>query len=387
MDIACTTVYDPKDPAAFGGRTYFQIQALQSQSAAMHFIGPLSKLKPPAAIALAKREFYRITNKRYYPSRDRIMVKEYSRQIARRLTKLHIDIVFSPESECSQPVAYLDCKQPIVTWTDAPWAAVVDFYPEYSSDLICAESLRDAVENERAALSRVAMAIYWCEWGAQAAIRCYGVDPARIRVIPPGPALAADQAIAFEEAKHVVSIRPKDQCRLLFVGIEWARKGGDIVVEVARRLNAAGLPTEVLVVGCDPPNQPLPEFVRAFGYISRASKDGKARLNELFKTSHFLFMPSRAEAFGLVFAEANAFALPSLATEVGGIPEIVRSGVNGATFPLSANPDLYCDFLENCFFNWNQYEQLALSAMAEFHTRLNNQAAAASIINTLQQLL
>ena len=64
------------------------------------------------------------------------MVRDYARQIARQLAKLDVDIVFSPQSPNSQPIAYLDCRQPIVTWTDAPWAAVVDFYPEYSSKLV-----------------------------------------------------------------------------------------------------------------------------------------------------------------------------------------------------------------------------------------------------------
>ena len=86
-------------------------------------------------------------------------MRDYARQIARQLAKLDVDVVFSPQSPNSQPIAYLDCSQPIVTWTDAPWAAVVDFYPEYSSKLVCAETLRDALMNEKAALSRVQLAI------------------------------------------------------------------------------------------------------------------------------------------------------------------------------------------------------------------------------------
>jgi glycosyltransferase involved in cell wall biosynthesis len=133
---------------------------------------------------------------------------------------------------------------------------------------------------------------------------------------------------------------PRDRCRLLFAGIDWVRKGGDTAL-----------------------------------HLSRSNEQGASALNCLFKTSHFLIMPTRAEAFGLVFAEANAFALPSLATNVGGIPEVVRCGVNGATFPLSSEPAEYCTFIANLMLHYDEYEELALSAFSEFETRLNNRTA------------
>lgn len=388
IKLACATVYDAKDSRAFGGRTYYHLQAVASQVQTMHFLGPLSRVMFQETIAIGKRKIYRrMSHKEYHACRDRRIVESYSRQIAQRLEKLDVNIVLSPESECSQPIAYLDCPQPIITWTDSPWAAVVDVYPEYSSKLICKETLRDAVANERAALSRVSRAIYWCEWGAQSAIRHYGVDPAKIRVVSPGPALEPDQALTLAEARDVVRARPKDLCRLLFVGGNWIRKGGDIAMEVAKGLNRAGLATELVIVGCQPPEGPLPKFVRALGYISRTSKEGAAKLNGLFKTSHFLLVPSCAEVYGLVFAEANAFALPSLGTDVGGIPEIVRSGINGATFPLSASPDAYCAYIEDLFIHYERYEQLAYNALSEYQTRLNNSAAARSVADAIRELL
>ena len=100
-----------------------------------------------------------------------------------------------------------------------------------------------------------------------------------------------------------------------------------------------------------------------------------------------MFVPSRAEAFGLIFAEASAFALPSISTNVGGIPSAIRSGVNGATFPLSTSPFQYCAYIEDLFTHYELYEQLALSTLAEFHTRLNNRTAASSVVRAMTELL
>jgi hypothetical protein len=102
IKLACTTVFDPHDRAGFGSRTYYQLQAMRSQLRVMHFIGPLSHIRPVAPLLFAKREFYRrMRGKSYHPRRDRLMVKDYSRQIQRRLAKLDVDIVFSPLSPCS----------------------------------------------------------------------------------------------------------------------------------------------------------------------------------------------------------------------------------------------------------------------------------------------
>jgi hypothetical protein len=133
---------------------------MRSQLHSMHFIGPLSHIRPVAPVLLAKREFYRrVRGKSYHPKRDHLIVKDYSRQIERRLAGLDVNIILSPLSPCSQPIAYLDCVQPVVIWTDTIWAGVVDFYPEYSSKLTCVETLRNAVANERAAVSRASLAI------------------------------------------------------------------------------------------------------------------------------------------------------------------------------------------------------------------------------------
>src|SRR5205807_10312646 len=49
-------------------------------------------------------------------------------------------------------------------------------------------------------------------------------------------------------------------------------------------------------------------------------------------------VPSRAEAFGLVNIEAMAVATPVVATRVGGIPEIIRDGVDGFLVPPGDPP-------------------------------------------------
>jgi glycosyltransferase involved in cell wall biosynthesis len=385
LKVACASTYDAQDPNVFGGRVYESVQSIKHRAERMYFLGPLSS-GVVGPLLRAKQEYYRrVQHKTYFPGRDRLLIRSYAHQLSRRLSKISADIVFSPMSTDSQPIAYLECPQPIVIWTDATFAGVLDFNDNFRRDNLTRESVRDGIENERAALTRASVLIYWSEWAAKTAIQEYGVNPNKVRVIPPGP--ASESGIDdFDEAKRVIAARPRGHCRLLFVGLDWAKKGGNLVLEVAKRLNAGGLRTELLIVGCLPDvPEPLPEFVKTTGFINRRSAAGADRLNELFRRSHFLFMPSRAEAFGLVYCEANAWAVPCLATNVGGNP--VRPGVNGWTFSLDADPDECCKYISNLFDNYGSYVELALSSFVEFKRRLNNDVAADSVLKVMAELL
>lgn len=205
-------------------------------------------------------------------------------------------------------------------------------------------------------------------------------------VIPPGAWL--ENSPNFKEAVELVAARPSDHCRLLFIGLGWWRKGGDVALEVAKRLNANGLRTELTVVGCHRQELPesLPDFVRVVEYINSATKEGSEQFTALLRNSHFLLVPSRFEAMGLVFCEACAFATPCLATHVGGVPDIVKNEMNGKTFTLNADVEEYCQFVQELMGNNKKYKELAFSAFNEYQTRLNTKTAADNVIKLLQEL-
>ena len=110
-------------------------------------------------------------------------------------------------------------------------------------------------------------------------------------------------------------------------------------------------------------------------------------MTQLFQESHFLFLPSRAEAYGIAFCEASAFGLPSLTSYVGGIPSAVRDNVNGMTFALDAPAETYCNYIMDLMRNYSRYEELALSAFNEYQTRLNWRVATQHVKQLIQEIL
>jgi hypothetical protein len=232
MKVACATIYDAQDPTAYDGRYYEQLQSIKRRIDSMYFLGPLRFRNLFRALSTAglvpflrlKAEYYRsVQQKTYFPLRDRLLVRRYANVLSRRLAQVQADIVFSPLSVGSQPIAYLECTQPIVIWTDSTFAGCLDFHDAFRRDRVCTESLRDGIENERAALLRAAALICYSEWAANTAIREYGVNPEKVRVIPPGPASEAGIE-DLTEARRIIRDRPRYQCRLLFVGGDWVTR-------------------------------------------------------------------------------------------------------------------------------------------------------------------
>ena len=75
----------------------------------------------------------------------------------------------------------------------------------------------------------------------------------------------------------------------------------------------------------------------------------RAKLAALIASSHFLLLPTLADCFGLVLCEANAFGVPSLANDVGGVGEVVKPDVNGCLFAADARPGCWADRVGELF--------------------------------------
>jgi glycosyltransferase involved in cell wall biosynthesis len=111
--------------------------------------------------------------------------------------------------------------------------------------------------------------------------------------------------------------------------------------------------------------------VKSLDFVNKYTNEGINQMNKLFGESHFFIMPSRAESYGHVLCEANSFGLPSLATDVGGIPTIIKEGLNGKIFSVNASISEYCTYIASLMANYSEYKKLAHSSFNEYQSRLN----------------
>ncbi len=383
MKLAYITPYDSRILKGFNdwsGLGYYIAQSLQNQSCDLEYIGPLDISVRCRLLQKYKRHYYELFRKKYLKNPTPCVLKGYAQQIFDRLIDSQADIVFSASAN---PLAYLECKQPMVFWADASFASILDYYPDYSN--VCEESMSDWHYVEQQAHQKCQLAIYSSDWAAQAAISHYGVDKSKVKVVPFG----ANIEVKYDEpeVRAAISARPTNLCKLLFLGVDWYRKGGDVALKVATVLNKAGLNTELTIVGCQPISEDtLPDFVKPLGFISKSTDLGKARIARLIAESHLLIIPSLADCTPIVLCEANAVGVPCLSTNVGGIPTIVKDNFNGKTFDVTADPQEYCNYILNLFTNYSNYLELALSSFHEYESRLNWNASGKTVKNLLLEI-
>ena len=245
MRIAYVTTYDGTNVHNWSGLGYFIARTLEDQGSSLQYINVGNP-------AFAWRAYGRLRSQlrqpRYMPERAVRLAEQRAIRVCRSLSH-GTDLVFSPGTLA---VAGLRSAPPFVFWADATFAALIDFYPGF--DDLDPRTIEQGHEVERRALKRCAAAIYASEWAARSAINDYGADPGKVYVVPFGANL--DALPTEEQAYALIARRPRDSCRLLFLGVDWERKGGALAVEAARILNQRGLPTELVVVGCEPPSVP-----------------------------------------------------------------------------------------------------------------------------------
>jgi N-acetyl-alpha-D-glucosaminyl L-malate synthase BshA len=106
------------------------------------------------------------------------------------------------------------------------------------------------------------------------------------------------------------------------------------VVEVFARV-AAKVPSQLLMIG-DGPDRSKAEYLAIdLGVRDRVHFLGKQdSVSDLLPLADLMIMPSEMESFGLAALEAMACRVPTIATRVGGVPELVEDGVNGLLFPV-----------------------------------------------------
>jgi glycosyltransferase involved in cell wall biosynthesis len=384
-DFDLSSVLDGTAPASmfgFRARCYYTAKSLKDDLTTVHCIGPLTRRNNTLLSKIKQRFYYRLYSKIYFPWAEPVYNKEYAIQIFNKLSKLDSDIVICSEATGA---SYLNCKQPVVLWLDTLYVGLINFYfGDYSN--LCKESIRALTNLDKLALANSKLCIFSSEWAAKTAIETYQVDPAKIQVIPSGANIECNRTI--DDIKAIVAARPSNKCKLLFFGIDWERKGGDLVLEVAKRLNETGLNVELTIVGCYPPtNSSLPDFVISLGFINKFTPEGLSKINRSIAETHFLVVPSRAETYGNVFCEANSFGVPCISTKVGGIPTIIKDNLNGKVFSIDAGIDEYCTYIYDLFSDYSQYQQLAFSAFNEYQTRLNWSAAGQTAKKLFKELL
>lgn len=356
MKVAYLCVNDPLTPTSFSGVPYFMTRALGRLGLSMDWIGRHLVAEESGGSVL-QRMRRRAERLRGEPRPELV-----TRVLERDLRRSRGEVLFAPMA--ARLLARIRPELPVVYFSDATPRLMQAYYPE--AEWATGDGFREAEEQERVALARSDRLIYTSEWAARSAVDDYGANSDRIRVLPFGANVDPAPGLEGSDVR-----RPAGELRLLFIASQFERKGGSVALETARRLNGEGVPTRLILVGDTKGLDAIPPYVQVEGWLNKSEAAERRRLADLMRTSHFLILPSRAETFGAVCCEANAYGLPVLASRTGGLAEAVLDGVNGLSFPSEATGEDYAQRTRALWAEPARYTELSESARREFEQRLS----------------
>jgi len=215
----------------------------------------------------------------------------------------------------------------------------------------------------RAGRSRLSLALFRAAFGAADAVlavsaksadalaRAYGMQPPA--VVPN----AAPAVAAFERPPAA-----DGELRVAYLGgFANPAKGGDVMLAALERALPAVPGLEMTMAGPgDLPPAGI-ELVREHPRLCWAGWLEAPERDELLRTAQVLLMPSRSEGSPMALLEAMAFGLATVATEVGGIPELVVDGEEGLLVP-SEDPTALAEALSGLVRDPARVERLGVAA-------------------------
>jgi N-acetyl-alpha-D-glucosaminyl L-malate synthase BshA len=139
-------------------------------------------------------------------------------------------------------------------------------------------------------------------------------------------------------AESVAAARPRfaaDNEKLLvhLSNFRPVKRVADVVRIFANVANK--MPARLMMIGDGPDRSEAEWLAKRLGVHNRTHFLGKQdAVNELLPLADLMLMPSEMESFGLAALEAMACEVPTIATNVGGVPELIEHGHNGLLFPV-----------------------------------------------------
>ncbi len=259
-------------------------------------------------------------------------------------------------------------RTPTVLWTDVTPALLDEQAAQYGHPVDSFGPIRQLKHAlVRRTFQNARLCIAWSEWARRSIAKAYDVPNERTMVVAPGVDLTR-----FENKDALKPGLP----RLLFVGGNFARKGGDLLLDVFEQHFKGRYELDIVT------RDQIAERpgVSVYRRLNAASPE----LLALYDAATAFVLPTRGDCFSIASLEAMAKSLPVLVSAVGGIPEIVEHGSSGWLLGSDAGTDLKAA-LEALLIDASRARQMGARGREIVTLRFNAQQTAARLLSLVAQ--
>jgi glycosyltransferase involved in cell wall biosynthesis len=211
--------------------------------------------------------------------------------------------------------AVIRSRMPCITYDDG---TLQQMWEHHDSDIrnggFPADHVRKWIMRQAESSRAASLCCVSTRWAARSFIEDYGIPQTRVAIVGMG------------HRPRTASLSDKDWSipTYLFVGVDWQRKNGAMVLDAFSRLRSH-IPEAVLhVVG----NHPVIEQpgVHEHGFLPRNDAAAQQRLDHLYASATCFVLPSKFDPSPISYFEAASAGLPVIATSQGGAGELLGQG-------------------------------------------------------------
>lgn len=201
----------------------------------------------------------------------------------------------------------------------------------------------------------------WSNWAKDSMVKEYGIPENKVVVNPPGVDLQY-----WQPHPELAGATSGEPLRVLFVGGDFQRKGGQLLLEWYKSQSPDKVELHLVT---------REEVESGPGiYVYNDMQPNTPELLNLYQRSDLFVLPSLGECFGIANVEAMASGLPVVASDVGGIADIIEPGRNGFIVPsndVKALSQAINNVLENENLRQQMRQQSRLLAEQRFDLQHN----------------
>lgn len=345
---------NPFDPRTWSGISYYFFRALEEKG---YLSRAISANLPSVAAYLLKAISFE-ANMKKWKFRYRINTNLYKVMtgIAKRKVKKIADNDYDVILQIGAWYDMTNFKnKKVVSYHDGNLKTLLK--SPYGHPDIKLKYIKKALEHEGNIYKKIDHIFPMSKWLASSFQNDFGIPAKKITPVGAGINLP-----------YVLNVGKKcyDSHKILFIGKDFQRKGGKILLGAFERVKRVVKDANLTMIGPFIENSLLPEGVTCLGPISKLNKEGVELILKEYSSASIFVMPSLYEPFGIVFAEAMAHKLPCIGTNICAMPEIIDDGITGFIVPpyeeealairiieLLKEPEMCREMGEQGYFKYN----------------------------------
>ncbi|HQQ94609.1 MAG TPA: glycosyltransferase family 4 protein [Bacteroidia bacterium] len=358
--LAYLSTLDPRNKRIWSGTHYSIYRELQNIGEVV-ILGPYQPRFRIFLCRILNQIMLRVFGRRFNYRHSVIISKAYGRYFTKQIQKHKPDLVVAPAAAAE--LAFLKGSVPVIYITDGTFAACLNYHEGLKN--LLSFNIREGNRIEHDAMKRSALVVVPSVWAYNSALKDYGMSPEKLCILPFGAnfELLPDKALSNTE--------PIQEWKLLFVGVYWENKGGEIAFNTFKILHDKGYPVSFTVLGCTPPSNFSHPRMKVIPFIDKNQPSGQDEISRIYSEHHFLILPTRFDCSPIVINEASAFSIPSLVSRTGGVESHLREGKNGFLVDYHDKGEAYAAIIERYILDPSAYSVLRHSTRQTYETVLN----------------